>query len=191
MVNAILAVDPGGDTGLADFNYFTKTWQTTVLPYEPLVLYGFFITWLRSKATNVVGPKGVTVICESFDYRPVGKYDFGGSRAIPKVDLTPRNVIGILELACAQHDVEIVWQKPSTVNGDDGRKTKDPSVFWTDAKVKQLGLYKPAHVHEMDAVKHILHYRAFTLRELKLFEALKPPALQTFPATDPFEEVMR
>jgi hypothetical protein len=179
MINAILSVDPGGTTGLADFNYRTKTWQTTALPYEPLVLYGFFIAWLGSKGKNV------TVICESFDYRPVGKYDFGGSRAIPKVDLTPRNVIGILELACAQHDVEIVWQKPSIVNGDDGRKTQDPSVFWTDEKVKKLGLYKPAHVHEMDAVKHILHYRAFTLDETKLFEPLRLGRPANF-----FKEVM-
>lgn len=174
----ILAVDPGGDTGLAMYRYADKVWKTTVLPYEPLALYGFFIIWLTyHKLTDV------TVICESFDYRPVGKYNFGGSRAVPKVDLTPREVIGILKLACAQHDLDIVWQKPSIVNGDDGRKTNNPSVFWTDAKVKQLGLYKPGHVHEMDAVKHILHYRSFTLDEQELFSELRPTKITGFKET--------
>jgi len=170
-VDNILAVDPGGDTGLAEYNYGNRVWRTTVLPYEPLVLYGFFLAWIRPKKA---AQSDVQIICESFDYRPVGKYNFGGSRAVPKVDLTPREVIGILKLVCAQHDLDIVWQKPAIVNGDDGKKTNNPSVFWTDAKVKQLGLYKPGHVHEMDAVKHILHYRSFTLGEEGLYKALKP-----------------
>lgn len=169
----ILAVDPGGDTGLAMFSYPDKIWKTTVLPYEPLVLYGFFISWLTAYKGNA------TVIGERFDYRPVGKYNFGGSKAIPKVDLTPREVIGILKLACAQYDVEIVWQSPGDVNG------KDDAVFWTDAKVKHLGLYKPGHVHEMDAVKHILYYRAFKLSEQDLYKALKPDFSHYV-----FEEVM-
>lgn len=160
----ILAVDPGGDTGLAEFNYKTRVWQTTVLPFSPLVLYGFFTSWL------LLQKPACKVICERFDYRPVGKYNFGGSRAIPKVDLTPREVIGILKLACAQHDVDIVWQAPADVNDSKG----EASVFWTDAKVKMLGLYKPGHVHEMDAVKHILYYRSFTLGEEELFQRLRP-----------------
>lgn len=180
-MNNILAVDPGGDTGLAMYSYTDKVWKTTVLPYTPLVLYGFFISWLTACATL---EDHATVICESFDYRPVGKYNFGGSRAVPKVDLTPREVIGILKLACAQHDVDIVWQKPAIVNGDDGKKTDNPSVFWTDAKVKQLRLHKPGHVHEMDAVKHILHYRAFVRNEQELFSELRPTK------STAFEEVM-
>lgn len=161
----ILAVDPGGTTGVAMYSYHSKQWCTWQIPYKPIELYEFFTNWIADLP--------VMVICERFDYRPSGKYDFGGSRAIPKVDLTPRNVIGILELACAYTDVEIVWQSPSTINGDDGKKTKDPSVFWTDEKVKKLGLYKANNVHAMDAVKHILHYRAFTLHEEDLFRALK------------------
>jgi len=172
----ILAVDPGGDTGLAMFSYPTKTWKTTVLPYEPLVLYGFFLSWLTTYKGQA------TVIGERFDYRPIGKYNFGGSRAVPKVDLTPREVIGILKLACAQFDVEIIWQAPADVNGQQGGDGKDQEVFWTDERVKKLGLYKPGHVHEMDAVKHILYYRAFKLDETRLFNALRIPGI--------FEEVM-
>jgi hypothetical protein len=177
VMDNILAIDPGGTTGAAMYSYHSKLWHTWQILYKPIELYEFFTNWIADLP--------VMVICESFDYRPVGKYNFGGSRAIPKVDLTPRNVIGILELACAQHDVEIVWQKPSIVNGDDGRKTDNPSVFWTDAKVKQLGLYKRGHVHEMDAVKHILHYRSFTLDEQELFSELRPTKITMF------EEKMR
>jgi hypothetical protein len=180
VVKFIIAVDPGVTTGVATYNYYTRVWETYQIPYEPIRLYEF----LRGKNAAYASGEAVrntAVICESFDYRPSGKYDFGGSRAIPKVDLTARNVIGILELACAYNNITIVYQSPSTVNGDDGKKTKNPSVFWTDEKVKKLKLYKPSHVHAMDAVKHILHYRAFTLSETNLFTALKqelPSALK-------------
>lgn len=161
-----MAIDPGGTTGVATYDYHAKLWHTHQIPYEPIKLYEFFLPRVNSPVLS-------TIICESFDYRPVGKYDFGGSRAIPKVDLTPRNVIGILELACAYAGNDIIWQSPSTINGDDGKKTNNPSVFWTDEKVKKLGLYKPNNVHAMDAVKHILHYRSFTLGETNLFMSLK------------------
>lgn len=171
MVKYIMAVDPGVTTGIATYNYGTQAWMTWQIPYVPIKLYEFFMPHIGSKVLT-------TVICERFDYRPVGKYDFGGSRAIPKVDLTAVRVIGLLELACAYAGNEIVWQSPSTINGDDGKKTGSPSVFWTDAKVKKLGLYKTTSVHSIDAVKHILHYRAFTLQETHLFEALHPGANQ-------------
>lgn len=166
MVDKIMAVDPGGDTGVAIYHPRTGIWTTYEMAFEPIVLYEFFLEELVDFE--------VTVICERFDYRPVGKYDFGGSRAIPKVDLTPREVIGILKLACAYVGNEIVWQAPGDVNGDDGKKSGDQTVFWTDDKVKKLGLYKPGHVHEMDAVKHILHYRTFKLDETDLLLKLRP-----------------
>jgi hypothetical protein len=168
-VDNILAIDPGGTTGIAEFDYGTLAWKTHQFEYRPVELFEFFHHWMILRAA-----KDATVICERFDYRPVGKYNFGGSRAIPKVDLTPREVIGILKLAAAYTMTEIVWQAPGDVNGDDGTKTANPSVFWTDAKVKQLDLYKAANVHAMDAVKHILYYRSFTLKETDLFVALRP-----------------
>jgi hypothetical protein len=163
----ILAVDPGVTTGIAGYNYNLHDWYTDQLPFEPIKLYNFFMQHIGSRVMT-------TVICERFDYRPVGKYNFGGSRAIPKVDLTPREVIGILKLACAFAGNEIVWQAPGDVNGQQGDDKKDTEVFWTDARVKTLGLYKPAHVHAMDAVKHILYYRSFTLKENELFFPLRP-----------------
>lgn len=165
----IMAIDPGGDTGIALYDPFELEWSTYTIPFDPIQLYDFFLP----RALHIV-------ICESFDYRPVGKYKFGNSRAIPKVDLTPREVIGILKLACAQAGREIVFQKPAIVNGDKETDPDGAKVFWTDLKVKQLGLYKPGHVHEMDAVKHLLHYRAFTLEEQELFINLRPHATGTF-----------
>lgn len=173
----IMAVDPGVTTGIASYSYNLKRWQTWQLPFEPIRLYEFWETELKDLSDYA------TVICETFDYRPEGKYNFGGSRAVPKVDLTAREVIGILKLACDYAGINIVWQKPSIVNGDNGRKTKDPTVFWTDDKVKGLGLFKPGHVHEMDAVKHILHYRAFVKEEQALFRALHPTKITGFEET--------
>jgi hypothetical protein len=182
MVEFIMAVDPGGTTGIATFNYRTRLWRTYQLPYKPIDLYECFAHLIDSYSEEQDNPwqGAITVIGERFDYRPVGKYNFGGSRAIPKVDLTPRNVLGILELACAYAGIEIHWQAPADVNGDDGKKTGDPKVFWTDDKVKQLQLYKAGHVHEMDAVKHILYYRSFTLGETKLFEDLRPTKMSGY-----------
>lgn len=180
MAKCIMAVDPGGTTGIATFNYYTRVWKTFQVPYRPIDLYELFQGLLVG--SDYPGNE-VVVIGERFDYRPVGKYNFGGSRAIPKVDLTPRNVLGILDLACDYAGIEIVWQAPADVNGDDGKKTKDPSVFWTDDRLKHLGLYKAATIHAMDAVKHILYYRSFTLKEEELFYALRPTKITGFKET--------
>jgi hypothetical protein len=187
----ILAVDPGGDTGIATFDYRTGEWRTREMPYDPIALHSFFFHWMAFRKES-----NITIICESFNYRPVGKYDFGGSRAIPKVDLTPVRVIGILDLATRQQQRDIHWQQPSCVNGDDGKKSDNPDVFWTDEKVKKLGLYKAASVHAMDAVKHILYYRAFTLGPtegddgLLLFRAVKGMKFTETMTNGSFEELL-
>lgn len=173
MTRYIMAVDPGVDTGIALFDYEQKKWHTTVVPYVPTRLYDLF-------GDLVTDHEDITMICERFDYRPKGKYNFGGSRAIPKVDLTPREVIGILKLVCMQNDIEIVWQAPGDVNGEQGKDGKDIEVFWTDGRLKLLGLYKPGHVHEMDTVKHILYYRSFTQGEESLLHALRPTKITAF-----------
>ena len=185
MGSSIIAIDPGGTTGIATFSYNTRLWHTFQIPYDPIRLYEFFASMLDNAHDSASLLDTVTVICESFDYRPVGKYNFGGNRSIPKVDLIPRNVIGILELACAYAKQEIIWQKPSCVNGDDGSKSGDPNVFWTNDRLTMLGLYKRSQIHAMDATKHILYYRAFTKKEEYLFHALRPGK------STAFEEGMR
>lgn len=87
------------------------------------------------------------IICEIFEFR-------GGSRAVTKVDLYPRELMGIVSLYGQQHEGSCViyWQKPSAALG----------AFYTDAKLKKEGLYKALKGgHSNDAVRHLLHWFVF------------------------------
>jgi hypothetical protein len=47
------------------------------------------------------------------------------------------------------------------------------NVFWTDDKVKYIGLWVPNRRHEMDALKHLLHHMTFTLEDERWIQSLK------------------
>jgi len=46
--------------------------------------------------------------------------------------------------------------------------------FWTDDKLKQIGLWVPNLGHAMDATRHVLRYRTFQLEETSLLRVFKP-----------------
>jgi hypothetical protein len=61
--------------------------------------------------------------------------------------------VGVIRLYCAMAEKHLVLQ-----NANQAKE------FWTDQKLKWLGLYKPNEKHAMDAMRHMLYFLTFTKR---------------------------
>ena len=79
-----------------------------------------------------------------------------------KVDLRPVEAIGVIKLYSELQKIPILSQTPAQ-----GKR------FWTDKKIKQLDLWEPGQPHAMDALRHLLYFRAFKLNDKTLLERLK------------------
>lgn len=76
------------------------------------------------------------VICERFVHRTtIG------------VDVTALEYIGVITLWCEQNKVHLRMQTPSAAK-----------AFWTDDKLKHLGLWRKGQRHAVDAIRHALTY---------------------------------
>ena len=118
--------------------------------YTLMELKGLHTVW---KALFTGGP--TQIVYESFLYQ-----------RRTKVDLTPVEVIGIIKLYAETYEVPIVSQTPAT-----GKR------FWTDSKIKKVGLWQSGAPHAMDALRHMLYYQAFNLMDKSKLEALKDDTL--------------
>ncbi len=127
----VMALDPGGDTGFAQYNTYTDHWLIGTLDEDNHHLS----LW---KLLNDTSPD--VVICERFVYQ----------RRDPtqgvSLELISRNYIGVIELWCQMRKVELVMQNVS-----------DAKRMWTNANLKKLGLYTSI-THQQDAVRHALLY---------------------------------
>jgi hypothetical protein len=83
------------------------------------------------------------VVTESFEYRQQQR---------PTVVLVSKEYIGVMKLFIARRKVKspLVQQTAGKVK-----------PFWTDDKLKKLGLWNGGHPHANDAMRHLLHYMTF------------------------------
>lgn len=100
------------------------------------------------------------IVYETFDYQ---RRDVEHGVAL---ELISREYIGIIKLHKQMMDeealpVNLYPQKPAQ------------RMFWTDEKLKQLGLWVSSE-HERDATRHLLYHVSFTLGEKKFLYDLKP-----------------
>lgn len=139
----IVAFDPGFTTGVAFYN----EWAEPDGPYWTSEVAGLKALW------NIIHEEAPydRVVYESFLYQ---RRD--------KVDLRPVEAIGVIRLYCILSDIIPVAQTPAH-----GKR------FWTDDKIKKIGLWEPGKVHAMDALRHLLYYQAFQLNQTHLLERLK------------------
>jgi hypothetical protein len=92
----------------------------------------------------------------------------GGKRMRPRIDYTAPKVIGIVDFYADNNvlDPQLYRrQKAALVKGD--------NAFWTDDKIKRVGLWQPGKRHAMDALRHLLYYKAFTLKDTNLLFQLR------------------
>lgn len=123
----------------------------TIIALDPGKVTGW-ASWTKSFwAVGQVEPDGVwptlledfrdieTLIVERFIHRP--KFH---------VDLTPVEIIGIIKQFSWQYGIPIVWQTPSQAKH-----------YFTNEKLKEMGLYTPGKTHGNDAMRHIQYYLEF------------------------------
>lgn len=167
----ILALDPGGTTGWCHFDPAgTSVFDSIRKPFDYGQIAGpghhkVLFDFLIDRAEHRVTPE-LHIVCERFEFRKDKERD--------KIEYISGQYEGVVELFCKIYkhaNVTLAKQSASLIQGKD-RESRE-AVFWTDDKLKQLGLYRPNCEHAMDAIKHYLYYRAFTLNDISLFEKLR------------------
>lgn len=177
----IIAVDPGGTTGIAWHSVKPPLpeGQTDIRPYAALEQIGpctddrqlkevlDYLTAVASLAEPIVGPGLVHLIVEPFQFR----HD---DRDRDKIDYIAAEVVGALRVWSLDRPfIRFIRQSAGMGKG-----------FWVDDKIKRLGLWvpggskmfqtrTPGKNHAMDALRHLLTYNAFVRNEKSLFDKLK------------------
>lgn len=166
---SITALDPGGTTGVAFYDcdlifnvsdqaeFLNEKWDTLQL-VEPDHHKTLKHLLERRHVTNTI------IVCESFQYRrPVDA---------PAVDLISMEYIGVVKLLIQERpDIQVVWQTPGKAIPPKSKNVA--GGFWTDEKLKQVRKWSAGRKHANDAMRHLLHYMAFTMGRRDLLEPLR------------------
>ena len=145
----LLSLDPGTTTGWAMFRKPNNRDGYTSGQIRDDQIWGLLET-ARWDSVDVVLPLGdfvrttkqkvdLTIICESFQYRQ-----------LPKAVLTPVEVIGVVKEWARQNEVEVIFQTPA-----------QGKFYFSDTRLKAMGLWKPGKPHAMDAMRHLLYFLGF------------------------------
>jgi hypothetical protein len=169
----IIWLDPGGTTGMAAFWTIDSgidkamTWERAQMPctdgYFLKAMFKQLQLWTTTVQPFIAKPR-VHIGYETFDYRMTERYR-------DKIDYTAAEVIGALKYWAVDRDyVKLI---PSGAGLGKG--------FWTDNRIKQLHLWVPGQGHAMDATRHLLRYRSFSLGEKHLFDPFRPTDVEVPP----------
>lgn len=153
----ILALDPGVTTGFAV--------ATGVISHHKPPGASFSIigdtaitTWQRKDDVNGIwdtlnywGPS--SVVYEKFTPPAATRH---------RVELFPVQVIGVARLFCQMVGIP-----------EYSHTASQAKRFWTDTKIKRLGLWVPSQGHGMDALRHLLYHMAITLGDKSWIERSK------------------
>ncbi len=133
-----IAFDPGRTTGYA-FGFIVE--DLYYIAYDQLTLD-------HGRLWKFIPDFADIIICESFEFRHHAKKD--------AIDLYPCELIGIIKLwvgNLAANEVELYFQNPSI----QGAK----KAYYSDARLKEMSLYREGKEHGRSAVKHLLHFFHF------------------------------
>lgn len=127
----ILAVDPGGNTGFAEWE--DGEWRAWYEPAE------------EAAATihRILAEKPDVCVCESF-HIGVNTGKMGGSGPLVAIEL-----IGVGRYLARVYGVEFVTQSPS-----------EAKTFCTDDKLKALDMWTKGVDHPRDATRHLVTFLA-------------------------------
>jgi hypothetical protein len=151
----VVALDPGGTTGLA-YGHIDVGAVTIAITQEQMTLRD-----MDYLMRNILSDTDVQwhVIWETFEYR---------YRARPGLDQTPIKLIAIIELA-QERGSGVQFYPQTAAKG---------KAFYTDIKLKQMGLYERGMPHARDAERHLLTWCTFGYGAALLFANLKTPEVQ-------------
>lgn len=131
----ILAVDPGGTTGVAFKDFCCEPFDQAPGTWMP-VGFARAASVLRERIEN---DKVDLVVCERFTIgsRTVGKSTRGSNEAI--------ELIGVARYLASQANIPFQEQAPV-----------DAKNFVPDSRLKHIGWYKAGPDHQRDAMRHLL-----------------------------------
>ena len=136
-MECMLALDPGLTTGYCFATHRDR--RLYLIPGQ----YKFSLWELDSLLLSLPNQPWTHIIYEDFQYR---------NRARAGLDLTPVKMIGIIEYRECMPNSRIGFHKQSAAEG---------KGFYTDAKLKELGVYVKGLKHGNDATRHLLHWINF------------------------------
>lgn len=134
----MLAIDPGGTTGYCKGSYDGTT--LTLKPGQKKMSGSELFDLIQGEVPAPDEGK-FYLIYEKFHYR---------NKARPGLDLTPANLIGVIDLAVDQMGLIDFAQMPSEAMG-----------YWTDDQLRRFQIYVPGLQHGRDAMRHLLQWWQF------------------------------
>jgi hypothetical protein len=155
----LLALDPGGTTGWAEWSESTNQVTTGELTGEEhhlalwALLENFRLDGISNHLTSIV-------VCESFEFRKDERFRH-------KINYDAAEYVGVVKVYCQYwkrftQSIDLVVISASTAKG-----------FWDDDKLRRAGYYIKGSKHVRDAVRHLLRYRTFVLNDHDLLRLLK------------------
>jgi hypothetical protein len=171
----VIALDPGGTTGWAQFRqevlinpYGQLEWIDSRFPLPAAILLGQIGPEPHYKELYDFLQRSLThntrVVCESFQNRGMDK------------ELVACELVGVVKMfeqdvsdtPCFSGRQWVFWETASQVTSK-----KEGGSFWTDDKLKKLNLYAPDFRHAMDACRHLLQHMTFTMGDRRWLNLLK------------------
>jgi|SRR5579875_680483 len=134
-----VALDPGGTTGLCIVENTDYPWSLKAMQIGPHEHHKGLLKLLTLWKPDLI-------ICESFE-----------NRSHDAAWLVSAEYIGVVKAAVGMCGSKLVLQNAST-----------GKAFWTDEKLRQVGLYIPKWRHARDACRHYLYWRTFKVGDQSL-----------------------
>lgn len=130
----MVSFDPGETTGWATFQKPNSRdgYRSGQIKHNIHGVWAF----LETSCGEVFSQYPDVIVFETFDYRP----------RLDKANLVPVEVIGVIKIWAASHDIPLKPQHP-------GQR-----MWWSDEKLKRSRLYRPGKPHANDAMRHLLTY---------------------------------
>lgn len=163
----IIAVDPGGTTGIARWcnpKLLPDVPEWTRFEIGPCNEDGKLRHVVNSLSNCTLGAQpfsagecSIHLLVEPFQFRKDDSHR-------DKIDYIAGEVIGAIRMWAYERS-HVCLHRQGASYGVEG--------FWSDEKVKKIGLWKRGERHAMDATKHILMYRTFKLDDQSLLMLLR------------------
>jgi hypothetical protein len=167
----IVSIDPGPHTGVVKYypreEVYPETWDFATLDFTDYrqenyaSLYGLL---------EAIMFDGDTVVCEKFEYQKekAQEREHLNYEAAEYVG-TVKTWYETMGTKIGRVGISLVMQSPSVAVGK--------TCFWTDDKLKALGLYQKTRTpHERSALRHLLYYVTFTLKDNQFLHRLRREA---------------
>lgn len=149
MEKRVIALDPGGTTGVAavvyDVPIDVQEQEFTTLHIGPHEHHADL--WNKLYLF-----RPTKIVCESFEFRQNKQRD--------NINLMSKEYIGLVKTFSAITNTPVVFQTAAIGKG-----------FVSDEKLKAMGLWVPGKKHAMDAMRHLITYLVQKERRIELIES--------------------